>query len=78
MMRTTHEVELHRQVDRPGQIGHEHERTLEDADEQRWIGGVVRRDVLAELLDAVLEVDLLHNDPPDVLVVHTGSTLSQR
>ena len=50
------------QVDRAGEIGHEHERALEDADEQRRIVGVVGRDLLAELADALLQLVLVDDD----------------
>ena len=53
--RHRHEVELERQVDGPGEVGHEHERALEHADEQRRPAGVVRGDLRAELGDAGLE-----------------------
>ena len=83
-----HEVELDRKVDRAGEIGHEHERALEDADEQRRVRGVVGGEVLAQLADALLELELLDDDATDVRVVHAisdhrqrgqhGSTLIQR
>ena len=47
--RDRHEVELDRQVDRPGEVAHEHERALEHADEQRRGPGVVGGDLGAEL-----------------------------
>ena len=40
------------QVDAAGEIGHEHERALEHADEQRRAARVVGGDLLAELGDA--------------------------
>ena len=52
--RDGHEVELDRQLDLPGQVGHEHERTLEHADQQRGAALVVIGDLLAELADAGL------------------------
>ena len=45
--RHRHEVDLDRQVDGPGQVGHEHVRALEHADQQRRPAGVVGGDLLA-------------------------------
>ena len=42
--RHRHEVELDRQIDRAREVGHEHERALEDADEQRRVIVVVGGD----------------------------------
>ena len=53
-----HEVELHRQVDAPGQVAHEQEGALQDPDEQRRPVGVVGRDLLAERGDPALELVL--------------------
>ena len=58
------------QVDRAGEIGHEHERALEDADEQGRMVVVVGRDLLAEIADALLQLVLVDDDPTDVRVVH--------
>src|SRR5579862_3860990 len=68
--RHRHEVELHREVDRPGEIGHEHAGALENADQQGRMPGVVGREVLAQLADALLEVVLVDDDPADVGIVH--------
>src|SRR4051812_11720908 len=46
--RNRHEVELHGQVNRAREIGHEHERALEDPHEQRRAAGVVGREVFPE------------------------------
>jgi hypothetical protein len=82
MMRTTplvrvpirtrhrHEVELDRQVDRAGEIGHEHARALEDAHEQRRVRRVIGREVLAQLADALLELFFVDDDASDVGIVH--------
>ena len=40
-----------RQLQRPGEVGHEHHRALEDADEQQLPAGVVGRDLRGELTD---------------------------
>ena len=47
--RDRHEVELDGKVDRAGEVAHEHERPLEDPDEQRIAARVVRRDLCTEL-----------------------------
>ena len=73
--RHRHEVELDGQVDRAGEIGHEHERALEDADEQRRMVVVVGGDLLAEIADALLQLVLVDDDPTDVRVVHVVSGL---
>jgi hypothetical protein len=44
------------QVDLAGEVGHEHERALEDGDEQRLLAGVVIGDGGAELGDARLQL----------------------
>ena len=44
------------QVDRAGEIAHEHERALEHTDEQRWTVGVVGGDLLAQPEDSLLEL----------------------
>ncbi len=59
----------------PGEIGHEHERTLEDADEQWRVVVVVGRDLLAEIADALLQFVFVDDDPTDVRVVHAGNAL---
>ena len=63
------------QVDRAREVGHEHERALEDADEQRRVIVVVGRDLLAEVADALLQLVLVDDDPTDVRVVHVGCGL---
>ena len=61
------------QIDRAREIGHEHERALEDADEQRRTVDVVGGDLLAEIADALLQVVLVDDDASDVRVVHEWS-----
>ena len=51
-----HEVELEGQSDGPGDVGHEHERALEDPDQQEVPAAVVAGDLLAQLLDLALDV----------------------
>ena len=67
--RHRHEVELDREVDRPREVAHEHERALEHADEQRRAPGVVGRDLLAELGDAAAQLVLADHDRTDVGVL---------
>ena len=73
-----HEIELDGQVDGPREVGHEHERALEDADEERRFVVVVGRDLFAEIADPLLQLVFVDDDPTDVRVVHAGSTLIQR
>ena len=68
--RHRHEVELDGQVDRAGEVAHEHERALEDADEQRRTAGVVGGDLLAELGDALLQLLGADHHPPEMRVLH--------
>ncbi len=74
--RHRHEVELDGQVDRPRQVGHEHERTLQDADEERRVVVVVVRDRFAEVADPLLQLVLVDDDPTDVRVVHAVTGMS--
>ena len=53
--RHRHEVDLERQRDGAGQVGHEHGGALEDADQQRSPARVVRGDLGAELRDPGLQ-----------------------
>ena len=72
--RHRHEVELDGQVDRAGQVAHEHERALEHADEQRRPVGVVGGDLLAELVDATAQLVFADHDSTDVVVLdHSGN-----
>ena len=70
------------QVDRAREIGHEHERALEDADEQRRMVVVVGRDLLAEIADALLQLVFVDDDADRCsgrsCRQHRGSALSQR
>src|SRR5690242_21440188 len=50
------------------EIAHEHERALEHTDEQWRRVGVIRRDVLAQARDALLQLVGVDDDPPDVRV----------
>ena len=51
--RDGHEVDLARDVDRAHEVGDEEDGALEDADEQEVALAVVRRDLGAELGDAL-------------------------
>ena len=66
--RHRHEVELDRQVDVAGQVGHEHQRALEHADQQRGTALVVAGDLLAELGEALVEHLLGDDDLTEVRV----------
>ena len=67
--RHRHEVELDREVDAPGEVGHEHDRTLQHADQQRAAPGVVRGDLGAELRDALLQAVVADDQLPERRVV---------
>ena len=54
----------------PREVGHEHERALEDPDEQRRILDVVARDILAEITNALLQLRFVDDNAADVGVVH--------
>ena len=71
------------------EVGHEHERALEDADEQRRSVDIVGGDLLAEIVHALLHLVLVDDHAADVRVVHaevlavfagvgTGSVVIQR
>ena len=53
--RDGHEVDLDRQANGPGQVGHEHEGPLQHADEQRG-RGVVGGDLVTQLGDPRLDL----------------------
>ena len=56
------------------EVGHEHERALEDADQQRRVLVVVGTDLLAELADALLQLVLVDDDPTDRGIIHAFVT----
>ncbi len=58
--RDRHEVELERQPDVAGEVGHDHERALQDPHEQQRLALVVGGDLLAHLRE--LALDLLGGD----------------
>ena len=73
------------EVDGPGQVGHEHEGALEDADEERRPTRVVGGDLRAHLGDPTLQVVLGDDRAPEVRIraglsrrgiVHASSTLA--
>src|SRR5262245_7802447 len=66
--RNGHEVDFARHRYRPHQVGHEEDRALEHADEQKLLAGVVGRDLGAQLADPRLERVLVDEDLPDRLL----------
>ncbi len=51
-----HDVDLDRQVDRACQVAHEHERTLQDPDQQQRETLVVLRNLATDLLDPLFQL----------------------
>jgi hypothetical protein len=70
--RHRHEVDLARDGDLAHEVGEEEHRALEHADQQQVAPGVVARDLLPELADAVLELVGLDQDLADGLVARHG------
>ena len=67
--RHRHDVHLDGQPDGPGQVAHEHERTLQHPDEQGRAVVVVSRELVAELGHPLLQDVLGHHDLAEVRVV---------
>src|SRR5690625_1000405 len=82
--RDRHPVHLDVTVDRPNEVGHDHHRALEHADEEQILALVVGRDALGELAepgpDLVLAIQRLVEIEivGDVLDVHAGSRHASR
>ena len=64
-----HEVELHRQLDGPGQIGHEHEGALQHPHQQGSLASVVGGDSGAEVGDAGRQLVVGYQDRAGTAVV---------
>jgi len=59
--RDGHEVELHGEIDRPGEVGHEQKRAFQHPDQERRLAVVVGGDLGAELNDARPQCRLGHD-----------------
>src|SRR5690606_21571949 len=72
--RHRHELQLRRDRQSASEVGHEHDRTFEYTDEneigRRLVGRVVRRDLLGQLGDLVLDLLLGDEHGGDVALVH--------